>query len=297
MRIFLNTVVWQLADFLPVVYCLKSDQGNNMSNESTDERSAIYKDLHARQLEAEEAANRHSAAVIFGLLFEIFKPQSMLDVGCGLGTWLSVAREMGIHDIRGIDGAWLDKSRLRVPEHLVRVQDLENPFDFQRRFDLVSCLEVAEHLDASAAGSLVSSLTSHGDVLMFSAAIPFQGGHHHVNEQWPDYWKSLFQEKGFSPVDYLRPRIWNDRSILWWLRQNLLLFVNERALEKNGTFRELAKIAHPLSIVHPDVYMEKINAVEAALQEHTKILALLSAGGLFHVRKESNGNIAIARAT
>jgi SAM-dependent methyltransferase len=267
-----------------------------MSTESTDERTAIYKDLHERQLETEEASNRHSASVILSMLFEIFRPQSILDVGCGLGTWLSVAREMGIQDIRGMDGEWLDKSRLRVPEHWVRVQDLEKPFDYQRRFDLVSCLEVAEHLDAGAAKSFVASLTSHGDVVMFSAAIPFQGGHHHVNEQWPDYWKSLFLERGYTPVDYLRPRIWNDRSILWWLRQNILLFVNEHALEVNETFRELAKHAFPLTLVHPDVYMAKIKAAETALQEHKQIVALLSTGGTFHVKREANGSITIARS-
>jgi hypothetical protein len=49
------------------------------------------------------------------MLFEVFTPKSMLDIGCGLGTWLSVAREMGVQDVNGIDGAWLDKTRLRVP--------------------------------------------------------------------------------------------------------------------------------------------------------------------------------------
>jgi SAM-dependent methyltransferase len=270
--------------------------GEVMENGPIDERTEIYQDLHGKQLEIEEENNRHSASTILRLLFEVYTPQSMLDIGCGLGTWLSVAREMGVQDIRGVDGPWLDKSRLRVPEHLVHVQDLEKPFDFQRRFDLVACLEVAEHLGVNAAKSFVASITAHGDVLLFSAAIPFQGGHHHINEQWPDYWRALFGEKGYTPVDFLRARIWNDNSILWWLRQNILLFVNEHALQNNIAFRELSRHASPLSIVHPDVYLSRLKSTEAALEEHKKLLSLLSSGGKFNVKRESNGSITITRS-
>jgi SAM-dependent methyltransferase len=233
-----------------------------MNGRSKDERSAIYQDLHARQLESEEANNRHSARVILSMLFEVFVPESMLDVGCGLGTWLSVAREMGVQDVKGIDGTWLDKTRLRVPEDLVQVRDLEKPFDLARRFDLVSCLEVAEHLEGSVARNFVASLSSHGDVLLFSAAIPFQGGHHHVNEQWPDYWKLLFQEQAYRPVDFFRGRIWNDSSILLWLRQNILLFVNDRAMQNYPIFRELSRRISPISIVHPDVYVSRLKSAQ-----------------------------------
>jgi SAM-dependent methyltransferase len=268
-----------------------------MNDKSTDERSAIYQDLHARQLESEEANNRHSARVILNMLFEVFAPKSMLDVGCGLGTWLSVAREMGVQDVNGIDGVWLDKMRLRVPEDLVQVRDLEKPFDLGRRFDLVTCLEVAEHLDGSVARNFVASLSSHGDVLLFSAAIPFQGGHHHVNEQWPDYWRLLFQEHGYQPVDFVRERIWNDGSILWWLRQNILLFVNDRAMRNYDIFRELSRRTSPLSIVHPDVYVSRLKSAQAILEEHNKLITLFAAGGTFNVKKEPNGKITITRSS
>jgi SAM-dependent methyltransferase len=267
-----------------------------MNGGPTDERSAIYQDLHARQLESEEANNRHSARVILGMLFEVFQPKSMLDVGCGLGTWISVARDMGVQDVNGIDGAWLDKTRLRVPQDLVQVRDLEKPFDLKRRFDLVTCLEVAEHLDGSVARNFVASLSALGDVLLFSAAIPFQGGHHHVNEQWPDYWMLLFQEQGYRPVDFVRGRIWNDSSILWWLRQNILLFVNDRAMQECRFFREMSGRNSPLSIVHPDVFVSRLKSAQAVVEEHNKLITLLAVGGTFSVKKEPNGQITITRS-
>jgi SAM-dependent methyltransferase len=268
-----------------------------MNGRSTDERSAVYQDLHARQLESEEATNRHSARVILSMLFEAFAPKSMLDVGCGLGTWLSVAHEMGVQDVNGIDGVWLDKTRLRVQEDLVQVRDLEKPFNLGRRFDLVTCLEVAEHLDGNVARNFIASLTSHGDVLLFSAAIPFQGGHHHVNEQWPDYWRLLFQEQDYHPIDFVRERIWNDSSILWWLRQNILLFVNDHAIRNNDIFRELSRRTSPLSIVHPDVYVSRLKSAQAVLEEHNKLITLLSAGGTFNAKKEPNGQLTITRSS
>ena len=260
-----------------------------------DERDAIYRDLHSRQLEPDEANNRHAAQVILGMLFEIFRPESVLDVGCGLGTWLAVAREMGVRDIQGVDGSWLEKSRLRVPEQSVQVLDLEKPFDLGRRFDLVICLEVAEHLDERAARGIVASLVKHGDVVLFSAAIPHQGGHHHVNEQWPDYWDALFAERRFETLDFLRARIWKDSSILWWLRQNLLLMVRKSLLEGSGVFSTLKRKESPLSLVHPDFYLGKLKQLTAIVEEHQKILGLLSAGGTFNVRKEAGGNITITR--
>ncbi len=260
-----------------------------------DERDAIYRDLHARQLEPDEANNRHAAQVILGMLFKVFRPESVLDVGCGLGTWLSVAQEMGVRDIQGVDGSWLDKSRLRISEQLVQVRDLEKSFDLGRRFDLVICLEVAEHLDEKAARGIVASLVKHSDVILFSAAIPHQGGHHHVNEQWPDYWQALFSERRFDTLDILRARIWKDSSILWWLRQNLLLMVRKNLVEESETLGALNQTPGPLSLVHPDFYLGKLQQLNAIAEEHTKILGLLSTGGSFNVKKDPNGNITITR--
>jgi len=256
---------------------------------------AIYRDLHAQQLEVDEGKNRHAAEVILGMLFKEFMPQSVLDVGCGLGTWLSVARRLGVRDIFGVDGRWLDKTRLRIPEDVVRILDLEKPFDLGRRFDMAICLEVAEHLDAKAAAGFVASLTAHADIILFSAAIPFQGGHHHVNEQWPTYWCSLLDERGFETLDVIRARIWTDDSIHLWLRQNTLLIVKKHLAEGGGVFSNLQQYPQPLSLVHPDVYLLRLQQAQAALAEHNNILKLLSAGGTFNVTKEADGRITITR--
>src|SRR5262245_51325328 len=204
---------------------------------TTDPRHPIYDHLHGDQLSRQDARNRASARTILGIVFGYVSPRSVLDVGCGLGTWLSVAQGLGVADVRGVEGPWLDASRLCVDGALVTACDLERGFSLDRRFDLAVCLEVAEHLAAEAAEPLVASLAAHSDLVLFSAAIPHQGGHHHVNEQFPDYWAAHFARHGFRPVDLIRPRIWDDPAVLGWLRQNTLLFAHERAIAANDGLR------------------------------------------------------------
>src|SRR5207302_6665348 len=99
-----------------------------------------------------------------------------------------------------------------------------------RSFELAVCLEVAEHLPASASSTLVESLTEHAPVVLFSAAVPHSRGTHHVNEQWPQYWVEHFAKRNYEVVDCFRSRLWQDTSIDWWYAQDILLFVEHARL-------------------------------------------------------------------
>ena len=95
--------------------------------------------------------------------------------------------------------------------------------------DLAICLEVAEHLTPAAGARLVKTLCSVAPVVLFSAAIPAQGGTNHINEQWQSHWADEFAAHGFDCFDPIRPEIWNDRDVFPWYRQNILLFVSRSA--------------------------------------------------------------------
>lgn len=186
-----------------------------------------------------------SARVVLPLLRDLLKPASVLDVGCGLGAWLAEWVRLGVTDVLGLDGTYVDKKQLRIDPEKFIPTDLERPFSLDRRFDLVECLEVAEHLDPAYASQLIESLASHGDVILFSAAIPGQGGTHHVNEQWPSYWIEKFSRVGFRPYDVIRPRIWTNQEVKVWYRQNILVFSNARVFDTaNGIF----------DVVHPELW-------------------------------------------
>jgi len=257
-----------------------------------DRREPIYRDLHDGQLESQEKQNRISAKSIFNLLFKHYKPQSVLDVGCGIGTWLSIARELGVKDIRGIEGPWIDQSQLRIEAEHITIQDLEQPFNLNRSFDLVISLEVAEHLPPAVANTFISSLVAHGNIILFSAAIPYQGGHNHINEQFPLYWDNLFAKFNFIPLDFIRGQIWNNKDILWWLRQNILLFIRRNIAIEHPVFQNYINSFTPLSIVHPDVYMSRLQMYQQIIQQCQQFLEIFSKDGLYTV-KSNNGKLTI----
>lgn len=60
----------------------------------------------------EEHHNLISPRVIVPQLVKIINPKSVIDVGCGIGTFLKVFKENGIDDIYGLDGKWTDKNLL-----------------------------------------------------------------------------------------------------------------------------------------------------------------------------------------
>ncbi len=198
---------------------------------------------------------RSSAEVVVPLVVQLLHPRSVVDVGCGTGTWLKVFEEQGVSDFCGLDGDYVGEA-LEIPtDHFVPA-DLRTGVTLDRRFDLALSLEVAEHLPEDSAADFVRSLTRLAPVVLFSAAIPHQGGIGHVNEQWPDYWQQLFRKCSFVAVDCVRPKIWQNPSVRVWYAQNSLLFVEQAHLE---TLPELKREfecteGRPLSIVHPTLF-------------------------------------------
>lgn len=209
----------------------------------------------------EKIHNTNAAEVVVPIILEQFTVKSVLDVGCGLGTWLKVFQDaFNINDILGLDGAYLDKSKLAIESAFFKEIDLKKPFDLKREYDLVISLEVAEHLPEHAAVGFVESLCKHGDTIIFSAAIPAQGGQNHINEQWPDYWESLFLSNGFVQSDVLRPLIWNNSAIEVWYRQNIFVYKKSRGKNLNPNALHQAWI-------HPEMWTLKTNALLKANQE------------------------------
>lgn len=171
-----------------------------------------------------------SARQMLPVLLQRVPVRSVLDVGCGQGAWLSIWNELGVPTTVGIDGAYVNRSRLLCAQESFVERDLAQPFDLGRRFELVQSLEVAEHLPASSAPIFIDSLVRHGDMVLFSAAPRGQGGDHHVNEQSYDYWRRHFARHDYVPVDLLRPEVIANRQIEPWYRYNSILYVARSAI-------------------------------------------------------------------
>lgn len=189
-----------------------------------------------------DAGSRASARAVAKLLSAEMRIDSLLDVGAGHGAWAAEWMAAGVGDVIAVDGDYVSRDRLAVPGDRFRAHDLSLPLDLNRRFDLVQSLEVAEHLPDAAATGFVETLARHGDVILFSAAVPHQGGEHHVNEQPLNYWRTKFEALGYEPYDWLRPRIAADRAIMPWYRYNSLIYANAAGAERLSNSIRVARV-------------------------------------------------------
>ena len=210
-----------------------------------------------------------AASAVVPLVMSAISPRSVVDVGCGLGMWARAFADRGV-DVLGVDAHSVPRERLLISQQAFEPIDLSKDFELGRRFDLVVSLEVAEHLPAASAETFVRSLVKLGDVILFSAAIPYQRGPGHVNEQWPEYWARVFHRHGYRTVDYMRKRIWNEPDVPPYYKQNMLFYVTETALER---YPELAKDALgrgelPLSLVHPQYYLRRSDFARSSVKWH-----------------------------
>jgi SAM-dependent methyltransferase len=199
-----------------------------------------------------QTSSRSSAQVIVPRVMEWFSPSSVIDLGCGMGEWLATFQATGVTEIQGVDGDYVDRNQLAIPEFAFKTHNFIEPYSGNRRYDLAMSVEVAEHLDPEHGTSLVHSLTELSDIVLFSAAAPHQPGRHHVNCQWPVYWSRLFSERGHVAIDAIRPQIWSDSRVDWWYRQNLLLYVLESRLP-GWPFLKVYRRDEPMALVHPEM--------------------------------------------
>jgi SAM-dependent methyltransferase len=215
------------------------------------------------------AGSLRSARVVLRLLFELHPAKSVIDVGCGDGSWLLAAEELGATQLAGVDGKWVDPSILVTSTIEFQPVDLESDFQIENRYDLCVSMEVAEHLSATAARRFVGRLCAASDVVLFSAAIPGQGGVQHLNEQPQSYWSALFHEADYLCYDFLRAALWTDSRVETWYRQNALVYVKQSHPLSIAAQQRQAALKPPLDVVHPEMFLGNLDDYRRAVDAPT----------------------------
>ncbi len=210
-----------------------------------------------------------SAQHVVPEILKYFHPHSVIDIGCGTGTWLSVFKQQGLTDIFGLDGDYVDRKMLLIPTKNFQPADLKKNIYLNRQYDLAVSMEVAEHIPEKAADIFVKNLTGLAPVIIFSAAIPGQGGDQHINEQWQSYWAKKFQAAGYVVIDCLREKLWNNEQVEFFYSQNIFFFVAKNKLTKYPKLQAAYKQyrGKPLNLVHPKMFsMEAARLLSASIR-------------------------------
>jgi hypothetical protein len=203
-----------------------------------------------------EANLRSARSVLDTVIPLIGEVRSVVDVGCGRGVWLKACLEKEIENIFGVDGAWVKPDDLVIPKDRFEPRDFESAFTVGRTGDLAISVEVAEHISPLRADDFIKGIVAVAPAILFSAAIPGQGGTDHRNEQWPAYWIEKFKAHGYRPIDAIRRRVWNNPDVAFFYAQNAILFIKESELSKYPLLsREVEEgYGEPLPLVHPTLF-------------------------------------------
>jgi SAM-dependent methyltransferase len=188
-------------------------------------------------------------------------PERAIDVGCGPGWWAVELRNDYCSEVLGLDGPDGGKAITAQNVPLLRFAEADlaghwlntpklTPTELPIIWDLALCLEVGEHLPVDRAQSLVENLRCVAPVVVFSAAIPGQGGVGHVNERWPDWWASMFRDSGWRTSGAIRRHLWNLDGLAPYYAQNIFVAWEPGRLElPYGT-----EIGQVDALVHPGVW-------------------------------------------
>lgn len=196
-----------------------------------------------------------SAKEVYKELEKLFDFDTVMDIGCGIGEWNN---ENPFY--LGMDFNTPQKSLIIKPHQYSNI-DLEKETlnIVPLGFDLCLCLEVAEHISEARADALIEMLCNLSDRVLFSAAIPGQGGTGHINEQPAHYWAAKFEANCYYPYKTdIRKTLFHNPNVEIWYRNNMILYTKEKF-----------EIDYELDFVHPELFLSCITNLKNLLEKQT----------------------------
>ena len=200
----------------------------------------------------ETSDEKEQAAALADVLRLLYKPAVVADVGCNSGLYLEGFRDAGCQ-VMGFDCDDEALALAAVPVTKIDITSFK-PIDF--RADMALCLEVLEHIPAEKEDAALLNLCTVSDTIIFSAAVPGQGGDGHINCQPKQHWIDKFEELGFraaeAEAEYILAQLNGYPGIMGWLRNNLIVFHRQHVPSK---FKKRLRL-HVVSLPHTQTTKE-----------------------------------------
>jgi hypothetical protein len=136
-------------------------------------------------------------AIIADEIVRVFRPASVLDAGCAMGLLVEALWDRGVR-AEGIDLSNYAIANVRPDMRAqCRAASLTDPIE--GTFDLVTCIEVLEHLERADAEAAIANICKVTQTVLFSSTPSDFTEPTHVNVCPPIVWIELFAARGFGP--------------------------------------------------------------------------------------------------
>ncbi len=163
-------------------------------------------------------------------LYEELKPNSVLDLGCGVGSYLEGFLNAGCKNLLGIELSFSDVEKYIVEDirsHIIE-GDVTTSLNLNRKFDCVISFEVGEHIAPYGTEKFIDNLILCSDrYIILTAAPPGQRGTGHINLRSKDFWIESIVSKGFlyreDLVEKYRVK-WKEFNVEKYILNNLMVF-------------------------------------------------------------------------
>jgi hypothetical protein len=177
-----------------------------------------------------------AASIVMGSVKQWYSPSSIVDYGAGPGVWsIEAAKVFPNASVLALDyeaaTIFSEEFESKRPKNLIT---LELNFEEEKsipvvNLDMAICVEVLEHLSEEAANRVFNSICSTAGIVIFSAAVPGQGGTGHINEKPKNYWVSRFVENDFLVFDTFAQNLQHPQ-VPDYYRNNCFLAINSKFL-------------------------------------------------------------------
>lgn len=193
-------------------------------------------------------------------IVELYHPKVVLDAGCAMGHLVAALRDLGV-EAYGIDISEYAISQVRDDiRPYCAVGSLTEPLpeSMPKHFDLITNIEVIEHLYAEDAQVAIANMCSLTDTIVFSSSPDDFAEPTHVNVQQREYWAKIFAQNGFLDCIMSRPTFLTEYAICFQRTENWIRQVED--YERN--IRQEAKLTKERNelITSQNLHVEKLNA-------------------------------------
>ncbi len=162
---------------------------------SADYAAAYYHSQLGPPYEYDEPHWQDFFGGIATAIVRILRPATLYDAGCAKGFLVRALAEQGV-DARGGDiseFAIADAPPDLAPR--LEVRDLTTPFI--EKYDVITCIEVLEHMAPAAAKIAIANLCAATDVVILSSTTDDFAESTHINVRQPAAWAQDFAVNGF----------------------------------------------------------------------------------------------------